>query len=156
MSERFHGDNHSPFGRMRAPKNVTFRGVRRRSYENYSSSFDASDEDCSSEPNGDPGGHLGGGSRGGAAKPRHKAPPLGATGDLLASGRRLSGGARAQPLQMAGSGLALRRGAPPLDPLTSIVMEIRLSYREMWPNGLMDQDAIWYGGRTRPRPHCVR
>ena len=25
-----------------------------------------------------------------------------------------------------------------------------------WPNGWMDQDAIWYGGRPRPRPHCVR
>jgi len=25
-----------------------------------------------------------------------------------------------------------------------------------WPNGWMDQDATWYGGRPRPRPHCVR
>ena len=25
-----------------------------------------------------------------------------------------------------------------------------------WPNGWMDQDAIWYGGRSQPRPHCVR
>ena len=24
------------------------------------------------------------------------------------------------------------------------------------PNGWMDQDATWYGGRPRPRPHCVR
>ena len=24
------------------------------------------------------------------------------------------------------------------------------------PNGCMDQDAIWYGGRPRPRRHCVR
>jgi len=23
-------------------------------------------------------------------------------------------------------------------------------------NGWMDQDATWYGGRPRPRPHCVR
>jgi len=23
-------------------------------------------------------------------------------------------------------------------------------------NGFMDQDANWYGGRSRPRPHCVR
>jgi len=23
-------------------------------------------------------------------------------------------------------------------------------------NGWMDQDAIWYGGTYRPRPHCVR
>jgi len=27
----------------------------------------------------------------------------------------------------------------------------------LWPaNGWMDQDAIWYGGRPRPRRHCVR
>ena len=26
----------------------------------------------------------------------------------------------------------------------------------LWPNGCMDQDATWYGGRPRPRPHCVR
>jgi len=26
----------------------------------------------------------------------------------------------------------------------------------LWPNGLMDQDAIWYGGRSWTRPHCVR
>jgi len=26
----------------------------------------------------------------------------------------------------------------------------------LWPNGWMDQDAIWYGGRTRPMPHYVR
>ena len=25
-----------------------------------------------------------------------------------------------------------------------------------WPNGWMDQDATWCGGRPRPRPHCVR
>jgi len=25
-----------------------------------------------------------------------------------------------------------------------------------WPNGWMDQDATWYGGRPRPRWHCVR
>ena len=24
------------------------------------------------------------------------------------------------------------------------------------PNGWMDQDATWYRGRPRPRPHCVR
>ena len=28
--------------------------------------------------------------------------------------------------------------------------------RLLWPNGWMDQDATWYGGRPRPRPHCVR
>jgi len=26
----------------------------------------------------------------------------------------------------------------------------------LWPNGCMDQDATWYGGRPRPRPYCVR
>jgi len=26
----------------------------------------------------------------------------------------------------------------------------------LWPNGWMNQDAIWYGGRPRPRRHCVR
>jgi len=26
----------------------------------------------------------------------------------------------------------------------------------LWPNGWMDQDATWYGGRLRPWPHCVR
>jgi len=26
----------------------------------------------------------------------------------------------------------------------------------LWPNGWMDQDATWYGGRPRRRPHCVR
>ena len=26
----------------------------------------------------------------------------------------------------------------------------------LWPNGLMDQYASWYGGRPLPRPHCVR
>jgi len=26
----------------------------------------------------------------------------------------------------------------------------------LWPNVWMDEDATWYGGRHRPRPHCVR
>jgi len=26
----------------------------------------------------------------------------------------------------------------------------------LWPNGWMDQDATWQGGRPQPRPHCVR
>jgi len=26
----------------------------------------------------------------------------------------------------------------------------------LWPNSWMDQDATWYGGRPRPRLHCVR
>ena len=28
--------------------------------------------------------------------------------------------------------------------------------RLLWPNGCMDQDATCYGGRPRPRQHCVR
>jgi len=26
----------------------------------------------------------------------------------------------------------------------------------LWPNGWMDEDATWYEGRPRPRPHCIR
>jgi len=26
----------------------------------------------------------------------------------------------------------------------------------LWPNGPMDQDTTWYGGRPRPRWHYVR
>ena len=26
----------------------------------------------------------------------------------------------------------------------------------LWPNGWMDQDETWHGGRPRLRPHCVR
>jgi len=26
----------------------------------------------------------------------------------------------------------------------------------LWPNGLMDEDATWYGSRPRPRPRCIR
>jgi len=26
----------------------------------------------------------------------------------------------------------------------------------LWPNGSINQDSIWYGGRPWPRPHCVR
>jgi len=26
----------------------------------------------------------------------------------------------------------------------------------LWPNGWMDQDATWYGGGPRPRPHRIR
>jgi len=25
-----------------------------------------------------------------------------------------------------------------------------------WPNGWMDQDETWHGGRPLPEPHCVR
>ena len=26
----------------------------------------------------------------------------------------------------------------------------------LWPNGWMDQDATWYGGKPRPRQQCVK
>jgi len=26
----------------------------------------------------------------------------------------------------------------------------------LWPNGWIHQDATWYGGRPRPRRHCIR
>jgi len=26
----------------------------------------------------------------------------------------------------------------------------------LWPNGYVHKDATWYGGRPRPRPHCIR
>jgi len=26
----------------------------------------------------------------------------------------------------------------------------------LWPNGWMDQNETWHGGRPRTRPHCVR
>ena len=26
----------------------------------------------------------------------------------------------------------------------------------LWPNGCIDQDTTWYGGRPRPTQHCVR
>ena len=28
--------------------------------------------------------------------------------------------------------------------------------RILWPNGCMDQDATWYGGRPQPMRHCLR
>ena len=38
-----------------------------------------------------------------------------------------------------------RGGAPP-----------NFGPRLLWPNGCMDQDATWYGGRPRPTRHCAR
>ena len=36
-----------------------------------------------------------------------------------------------------------KRGEPP-------------NFRPMWPNGWMDQDSTWHGGRPQPRRLCVR
>jgi len=116
---------------MHAPKNVTFCGVRRKCYKNYSSSSDASDEDFSSEVNGDPRSHLGGGSKGGA-KPHHKTPPLGGTGHQLASGCCPSGGPKPRLFRWQGRDRPYG-GAPRHWPrLTSILMAIGLSYRGKW------------------------
>ena len=30
------------------------------------------------------------------------------------------------------------------------------SWNVYWPNGCMDQDETWHGGRPRPWPHCFR
>jgi len=32
----------------------------------------------------------------------------------------------------------------------------QFSAHVLWPNGWMDQNATWYGGRPRPRRHCAR
>ena len=26
----------------------------------------------------------------------------------------------------------------------------------LWPNGWMDKDATWFGGRPQPKRHCIR
>ena len=41
-----------------------------------------------------------------------------------------------------------QKGAEPLSPIFGPLL--------LWPNGWMDQNATWYGGRFRPWPHCVR
>jgi len=41
----------------------------------------------------------------------------------------------------------------------AVVCSARLSVCDvgvLWPNGWMDWDAIWCGGRPRHKPHCVR
>ena len=57
--------------------------------------------------------------------------------------------------------LPLRKGKqqPPLSKFTGggiACIHIIRGPCPLWPNGWMDQDAIWYGGRPRPSPHCVR
>jgi len=58
----------------------------------------------------------------------------------LGPGHIVLDGDPASPLQKGGT-------APP-PPIFSPCL--------FWPNGWMDQDATCYGGRLRPRPHCVR
>ena len=44
-----------------------------------------------------------------------------------------------------GTKLARKRGtAPNFSPMSVV------------PNSCMDQDATWYRGRPRPRPHCIK
>jgi len=52
-----------------------------------------------------------------------------------------------RPLQVTGSPYAIRDHCP-ICPVCNVGV--------LWPNGWMDQDATWYGGRLRPRQHCVR
>jgi len=48
----------------------------------------------------------------------------------------------------------LQNGSPyAMGPLS---MSVCLQRCVLWPNGWMDQDATWYGGRLRPRRQCVR
>jgi len=43
---------------------------------------------------------------------------------------------------------------------SAIVMRCRLSVvcntHVLWPNGFMDQDATWYGGKPWPKWHRIR
>jgi len=39
--------------------------------------------------------------------------------------------------------------------LLSVCLNVR-NVGVLWSNGWIDQDATWYGGRSRPGPHCVR
>ena len=46
---------------------------------------------------------------------------------------------------------------PPLSRFTDAAcVRINRGSCLLWPNGWMDQDATWYGGRPWPRRHCVR
>jgi len=54
--------------------------------------------------------------------------------------------------------LTVRRPRPMLRDRcpVSLVMPSVYNVGVLWPNGWMDQDATWRGGRPRPRRHCVR
>jgi len=55
-----------------------------------------------------------------------------------------------------GPGHVVLDGDPAPPPQRGIALSPIFGPRLLWPNGLMDQDATWYGGRPRPRRHCVR
>jgi len=54
-----------------------------------------------------------------------------------------------------GHGHIVYDGDPTRPPQRGTAPEIFGPYL-LWPNGPMDQDATWYGGRPRPRQFCVR
>ena len=54
-----------------------------------------------------------------------------------------------------GHGHIVYDGDPTLPPQRGTAPEIFGPYL-LWPNGPMDQDATWYGGRPRRRQFCVR
>ena len=37
-----------------------------------------------------------------------------------------------------------------------VCLSVVCNTRVLWPNGFMDQDATWYGGRPWPKWHCIR
>ena len=46
------------------------------------------------------------------------------------------------------NGSSLRTGSP--------LSCLSVTYCVLWPNGWVDQDTTWYGGRPRLRRHCIR
>jgi len=46
-------------------------------------------------------------------------------------------------------------GDPPPLPITGAEPQFSAHVYILWPNGWMDQDATWYGGKSRPRRYCV-
>jgi len=55
-----------------------------------------------------------------------------------------------------GPGNIVLGGVPAPPPEKGGTAAPHLSAHVLWPNGWMDQDATWYGGRARPRRHCIR
>ena len=43
-----------------------------------------------------------------------------------------------------------------VSPVSLSVCQSVCNVSELWPNGWIDQNATWYGGRPWPRRHCVR